>query len=183
MEFVWMLIAGAFFLSFIFMSFYPFSFKSKIKKGARQKKAYGTKIKVSKIRYATAGINCVFFLSIPVMEWINMLKDPRYIPIDNKVIIIALCIVMYYLFKLLFKYPRMYFMLSKDGVHYHNGIREIRIDNIKCVTRWFWSSRFEYFWLILKTDRRKWAFLDILLFSEPEELWYIISDLSEFVLQ
>ena len=167
MKYLHCLIVLSFLINLVYIrSIYPKIAEHRITTGGRKKKPLGTKIRTGKIGYISTSINCVFFLCLTL---------PIY---DNSFHIFTGCIGIYCLFKLAFLYPRAYVMVTKDCIHYHNGLWERQIESVDYISTWRTGIKaLDDYWIMeVKPHKKHRFYLNILMFSDPKEIWHIIND-------
>lgn len=164
------LIGIAYFVDlFYVLEIYPASVKDRIKKRTKYK-VLNRKFKVLLWRY----ISSCFLLSGFVLCGIAFLDFGWHlVPVIVWGIIIVLD-----LFRILYLFPRRYIIFKDKKMYYHNGFREICIDEINMVNTFRINYKSWYWYMYLKCDG-KWVVIDVLLFDEPEKICSMIDRIIE----
>ena len=96
--------------------------------------------------------------------------------------VVMLCIVsllvIINLYRLIFIFPRKYIIFQNNKMYYNNGFKEICVDSINGIRTFVFGWRTSYWYVILNINNNKRLFIDVLLYSQPESLFYTINHMS-----
>ena len=155
------------------------SFCNSLTKGIT-KKLLNVKIRVSHFRYISTGLNCACVFLFAIYECLKIIKYPSEsdFKVSMSLLIILLLFVIINLFRLLFLFPRRYCVFKGNKMYYHNGFKEICVNSVNNIIVLQFSFKVSYWYLLIKTGNKKRIFADILLFSKPESLIYMIRNIN-----
>lgn len=157
---------------------YPLFMENRIKQN--NKRILNAKIKISNYRYFSSCFNCGCLVCIVICEFWNIIRYPAGVDYKFSVLglIICLIIIAINLYRLIFIYPRRYVLFKNNKMYYHNGFREICVENIKYFTTITIGWRVAYSYLLIKTDKNKSLWIDALLFDEPENIYSMLGNMT-----
>lgn len=162
--------------SFVFL-IYPLIIKDKM---VANKRILNVKIKISKFRYFSSCFNCGCMICILLYEYYQSIRYP--FGRDNNFLLAGMIVwaivIVVNLYRIIFIYPKRYLVFINNKMYYHNGFKEICIDNISntMLVRIGW--KISYWYLLLKTDTNKRLWIDVLLLDKPEYVHATIESMA-----
>jgi len=157
---------------------YPVIIKSKME--MNHKCILNVKIRISNYRYIFSCFHCGCMICLLLYEYYRSFRYSG--GLDSNFFLVRLVwviVIAVQIYRIILIYPRRYLLFQNNKMYYHNGFREICVENIRDIKPVIFGWKVKYWYLLLKTDANKRLLIDVLLFDKPEYIHTSIERMME----